>query len=152
MGVPATTIGRTSVSSLNLPTGTGWQFLRDRHLATCTTLLRDGSPHVVPVGFTIDEDLLVQILTRDTSQKIANLRRDPRIVICQVEGRNWISIHGRAEVRTAGDEVTRAEHRYAQRYHRTPTPNEHRVVAQFKVHRLLGSRDVLYRQPPDHPV
>ena len=26
-------------------------FLTERHLATLTTLRRDGSPHVVPVGF-----------------------------------------------------------------------------------------------------
>ena len=32
------------------------QFLRERHLATLTTLRKDGSPHVVPVGFTYDED------------------------------------------------------------------------------------------------
>ena len=29
-------------------------FLTERHLATLTTLRRDGSPHVVPVGFTYD--------------------------------------------------------------------------------------------------
>jgi uncharacterized pyridoxamine 5'-phosphate oxidase family protein len=32
------------------------EFLRERHLATLTTLRPDGSPHVVPVGFTYDED------------------------------------------------------------------------------------------------
>ena len=29
-------------------------FLTERHLATLTTLRRDGTPHVVPVGFTYD--------------------------------------------------------------------------------------------------
>ncbi len=29
-------------------------FLTERHLATLTTLRRDGSPHVVPVGFTYE--------------------------------------------------------------------------------------------------
>ena len=31
-------------------------FLAERHLATLTTLRRDGTPHVVPVGFTYDAD------------------------------------------------------------------------------------------------
>jgi nitroimidazol reductase NimA-like FMN-containing flavoprotein (pyridoxamine 5'-phosphate oxidase superfamily) len=34
-------------------------FLRERHLSTLTTLRPDGSPHVVPVGFTWDEEALV---------------------------------------------------------------------------------------------
>ena len=29
-------------------------FLREYHLASLTTLRRDGSPHVVPVGFSYD--------------------------------------------------------------------------------------------------
>ncbi|MEO2108984.1 MAG: pyridoxamine 5'-phosphate oxidase family protein, partial [Actinomycetota bacterium] len=31
-------------------------FLTERHLATLTTLRPDGTPHVVPVGFTWDPD------------------------------------------------------------------------------------------------
>ena len=34
-------------------------FLAERHLATFTTLRRDGSPHVVPVGFTWDAQTLL---------------------------------------------------------------------------------------------
>ena len=33
-------------------------FLTERHLATFTTLRRDGSPHVVPVGFTWDAEAI----------------------------------------------------------------------------------------------
>jgi nitroimidazol reductase NimA-like FMN-containing flavoprotein (pyridoxamine 5'-phosphate oxidase superfamily) len=39
-------------------------FLRDRHLATLTTLRADGSPHVVPVGFGYSHDeRLVRVIT-----------------------------------------------------------------------------------------
>ncbi|CAN5181174.1 hypothetical protein BH24ACT1_BH24ACT1_05600 [soil metagenome] len=31
-------------------------FLGESHLATLTTLRADGTPHVVPVGFTFDPD------------------------------------------------------------------------------------------------
>ena len=34
-------------------------FLAERHLATLTTLRPDGSPHVVPVGFSYDPDTKV---------------------------------------------------------------------------------------------
>ncbi len=34
--------------------GTALEFLTERHLASLTTLRADGSPHVVPVGFTYD--------------------------------------------------------------------------------------------------
>ena len=32
------------------------EFLAQRHLATLTSLRADGSPHVVPVGFTWDDE------------------------------------------------------------------------------------------------
>ena len=42
-------------------------FLTERHLATLTTLRADGSPHVVPVGFTFDAgSLTARIITSGT--------------------------------------------------------------------------------------
>lgn len=46
-------------------------FLRERHLSTLTTLRPDGSPHVVPVGFTWDEEALVaRVITHRASRKV----------------------------------------------------------------------------------
>ena len=39
-----------SLDPLDLPDG-AMQFLRERHLATLTTMRSDRTPHVVPVGF-----------------------------------------------------------------------------------------------------
>ena len=48
-------------------------FLRDRHLATLTTLRDGGSPHVVPVGFTFDPDTATaRVITFAASVKAAN--------------------------------------------------------------------------------
>ena len=48
-------------------------FLAERHLATLTTLRADGSPHVVPVGFSYDvEDGLVRVITFAGSVKARN--------------------------------------------------------------------------------
>jgi hypothetical protein len=51
-------------------------FLAERHLATLTTLRADGSPHVVAVGFTWDDDAgLARVITFAPSQKAANVAR-----------------------------------------------------------------------------
>ena len=48
-------------------------FLTERHLATLTTLRRDGSPHVVPVGFTYDAATrFARVITSGESVKARN--------------------------------------------------------------------------------
>ena len=65
-------------------------FLRERHLATLTTLRSDGSPHVVPVGFGYDpEQQIVRIITFDGSQKVINARPGGRAAVSQVDGGRW---------------------------------------------------------------
>jgi PPOX class probable F420-dependent enzyme len=115
------------------------EFLRERHLATLTTLRRDGSPHVVAVGFTWDDDRrLVRVITSGGSVKAANAARGGRAAVCQVDGRRWLTLEGTARVLTAPDEVADAEARYAARY-RQPRPNPQRVVVVLDVDRALGS-------------
>ena len=49
-------------------------FVTERHLATLSTVRADGSPHVVPVGFTWDPDQgLLRITTREGSRKVRNI-------------------------------------------------------------------------------
>ena len=51
-------------------------FLTERHLATLTTLRADGSPHVVPVGFTYDpQTRLARVITSGDSVKARNAGR-----------------------------------------------------------------------------
>jgi F420H(2)-dependent biliverdin reductase len=116
-------------------------FLRERHLATLTTMRRDGSPHVVPVGFTFDEPAgIVRVITSGDSQKARNAAGGGRAVVCQVDGRRWLSLEGTAEVLVHPEAVADAERRYARRY-RTPRPNPARVVLQITVDRVLGLAD-----------
>jgi PPOX class probable F420-dependent enzyme len=115
------------------------EFLRERHLATLTTLRADGSPHVVAVGFTWDaERSLVRVITSGDSVKAANAARRRRAAVCQVDGRRWLTLEGTTRVLTAADEVADAEERYAGRYRR-PRPNPRRVVLVLAVDRALGS-------------
>jgi len=114
-------------------------FLTDRHLATLTTLRRDGSPHVVPVGFTWDAATgIARVITSGTSQKARNAERRGRAVVCQVEGRHWLSLEGPSRVLTDADSVADAVERYAVRY-RQPRVNPARVVIEIAVDRVLGN-------------
>jgi PPOX class probable F420-dependent enzyme len=115
-------------------------FLTGHHLATLTTLRADGSPHVVPVGFTWDgEGGLVRVITGGGSVKARNAGRPgARAAVSQVEGRAWLTLEGPVEVRTAPEEVRDAEQRYARRY-RTPRENPKRVVVLIRVDRVMGS-------------
>src|SRR6478735_6004974 len=76
-------------------------FLAERHLATLTTLRPDGSPHVVPVGFTYDPATrTARVITSGTSAKVRHLRAGGgRVAVCQVEGRRWLTLEGTAVVR-----------------------------------------------------
>jgi F420H(2)-dependent biliverdin reductase len=118
-------------------------FWRERHLCTLTTPRPDGSPHVVPVGVTYDpEARLARVITNKSSRKVANvLAAGPegaRVAVCQVDGRRWATLEGRAFVRTEPALVAEAERRYAERYERTPSPNPYRVVIEIELTGALG--------------
>ena len=114
-------------------------FLTVRHLATLTTLRPDGSPHVTPVGFTWDaETSIARVITSRGSRKTRNAAAGGPAVLCQVDGRWWVSLEGRARVLDAPDAVADAERRYAARY-RQPRPNPERVVIAISVTRVLGN-------------
>ncbi|MEW2285170.1 TIGR03618 family F420-dependent PPOX class oxidoreductase [Streptomyces sp. NPDC047841] len=118
-------------------------FWRERHLCTLTTLRPDGSPHVVPVGVTYDAPAgLARVISNKTSAKVAHVLAagdaGARVAVCQVDGRRWATLEGRAHVRAEPERVAEAERRYAERYGRTPSPNPSRIVIEIEVERALG--------------
>ncbi|MEU6194404.1 TIGR03618 family F420-dependent PPOX class oxidoreductase [Streptomyces sp. NPDC047061] len=119
------------------------RFWREHHLCTLTTPRPDGSPHVVPVGVTYDPEAgLARVITNKASAKVSHvLAAGPdgaRVAVCQVAGRRWATLEGRAHVRTEPGRVAEAERRYAERYGRTPGENPSRVVIEITVERALG--------------
>lgn len=115
------------------------EFLAERHLATLTTLRRDGTPHVVAVGFTWDpEQRIARVITSGGSQKARNAERGGYAAVSQVDGRRWVTLEGPAKVLTDAVSVAEAEDRYAARY-RTPRENPRRVVIEIVAARVLGS-------------
>jgi PPOX class probable F420-dependent enzyme len=119
------------------------EFWTERHLCTLTTVRADGTPHVVPVGVTVDVEAgVARVITSGTSHKVRHVLAggDAGVpaAVCQVDGRRWSTLEGRAVVRREPEVVADAERRYAARY-RTPRVNPLRVVIEIKVTRALGT-------------
>lgn len=126
-----------SLDPADLPTST-LEFLAEYHLASLTTLRSDGSPHVVPVGFSYDPaERLVRIITFEGSQKVANARRGGRAAVSQVDGGRWLTLEGEISATTDLDRVAAAVAGYAARY-RQPGEREDRVALEIRVDRILG--------------
>ena len=118
-------------------------FWAERRICLLTTLRPDGTPHLVPVGATLELATgIVRVITRRHSRKVANIRAagpdGARAAVGQVDGGRWCTVEGVAVVREDPDSVADAERRYSQRY-RVPEPNPERVVIEIGVRRLLGS-------------
>ncbi|MGA9279468.1 pyridoxamine 5'-phosphate oxidase family protein [Ilumatobacter sp.] len=117
-------------------------FLRERHLATLTTLRPDGSPHVVAVGFSYDAAARVaRVITWDTSQKAVNAGRmeaaGQRAAVCQVDGGRWLTLEGRVRLVTGRDAVQAGVDGYAERFQQ-PKERDDRAVVEIDVDRVLG--------------
>lgn len=125
---------------VNLDSPAVHDFWRERHLCTLTTLRADGSPHVVPVGATLDAVArLLRVTASRTSAKVRHvLAGAQRVAVCQVDGPRWCTVEGMAVVRDDPESVAEAERRYAERY-RQPRPNPQRVVLEVAITRMLGS-------------
>jgi PPOX class probable F420-dependent enzyme len=115
-------------------------FLAEYHLASLTTLRPDGSPHVVPVGFSYDQGAgLARVITWAASKKARNLAASPgsRAALCQVDGGRWLSLEGSAVVTDDPARVAAAVAGYAARY-RQPGEREDRVAIEIAVDRIVG--------------
>ena len=113
-------------------------FLAERHLATLTTLRADGSPHVVPVGFSYDSrEGLVRIITFARSVKARNAARGNRAAVSQVDGARWATLEGVARLVDDAASVALAVAGYAARY-RQPGERSDRVAIEIAVDRVMG--------------
>lgn len=135
-----------------LPTSPAFRdFWTERRLCTVTTLRPDGTPHVVPMGVVLDlEADEAWAITSGRSFKARNLRATDRagsadpsasgapIAVCQVDGRSWSTVEGRAVVLADAASVSEAERRYAARY-KTPRENPERVAIRIAITRVLGN-------------
>jgi PPOX class probable F420-dependent enzyme len=68
-------------------------FLAARRKLHVATVNRDGSPHLMPMYFLVDRGAIA-FWTYTRSQKIANLRRDPRITVMAEDGEEYFDLRG----------------------------------------------------------
>jgi PPOX class probable F420-dependent enzyme len=114
------------------------EFMLENHLATLTTLRADGSPHVVPVGFTFDTDNnIVRVITFAKSMKARHAAQGGRAVVSQVDRGRWITLEGTVRLRTEAEVVAKAVEAYAGRY-RQPKVREDRVVVEITIDKVMG--------------
>lgn len=113
-------------------------FLAEYHLASLTTMRADGSPHVVPVGFSYDADeRVVRVITFASSLKYKNAVRGGRAVVSQVDGGRWLTLEGTVTGTADAARVALAVAGYAARY-RQPGEREDRVAIEISVDRIMG--------------
>jgi F420H(2)-dependent biliverdin reductase len=122
------------------------EFWTERHLCTLTTLRTDGSPHVVPVGATLDLAAgLARVISSRAAAHVRHVRRgSARVAICQVDGARWCTLEGTAVVRDDPAAVALAVEHYAARY-RQPRPNPERVAIEVTITGILGSARLVPR-------
>ena len=115
-------------------------FLAEYHLASLTTFRPDGSPHVVPVGFSYDPATrLARVITWAESKKARNVAAamGGRAAVCQVDGGRWLTLEGTATVTADPERVVAAVQGYAGRY-RQPGERDDRVAIEIAVDRIMG--------------
>jgi PPOX class probable F420-dependent enzyme len=73
-------------------------FLREDRVAVVSTLNTDGSPQVTTIWYLLQEDGTLIMSTPGRTQKVKNLRRDPRIAVCVGDERRSVSLYGTATI------------------------------------------------------
>ena len=97
-----------------------WKFIESRKSLQVATLSKDGSPHLTTLWFGIlDGDIAFETFTK--SQKVVNLRRDPRLTVMVESGAKYeelkgVTIYGRARIIEDLDEVFAFGDRIYERY------------------------------------
>lgn len=95
------------------------EFLTGQMKVQVATIGPDGSPHLTTLFYVLDEDRIA-FWTYGASQKIANLRRDPRITCLVEAGDDYfelrgVSIQGRARLVEEYDDIRALGSRVAAR-------------------------------------
>jgi len=70
-----------------------WKFVEERKSLQVATLNRDGTPHLTTLWFAVvDGEITFETFSK--SQKIVNLRRDPRIAVLLEAGSDYSELRG----------------------------------------------------------
>jgi PPOX class probable F420-dependent enzyme len=77
-------------------------FLKGKHFGKIATVMKDGSPHVTPIWYTLDRGKII-INTTTNRVKYYNIKRDDRVCFLVDAGYPYVMIFGRARIATERD-------------------------------------------------
>lgn len=85
------------------------EYLSEPRIADLATINPDGSPHIAPVWYRYDGDV-VKVFTQNTAVKLRNIRHDPRVALSiatHSEPYGYVIVSGTAVISDEGipDEV-----------------------------------------------
>jgi PPOX class probable F420-dependent enzyme len=91
-------------------------FLREDRVAAVSTLNTDGSPQVTTIWYLLQEDGTLIMSTPGRTQKVKNLRRDPRIAVCVGDERRSVSLYGTVTISSDQNVIRRDLEQLTARY------------------------------------
>ena len=112
-----------------------WPFIESQKSLQVATLNRDGSPHLTTLWFGIfDGDIVFETFTK--SQKVMNLKRDPRIAVLVEDGQEYneligVAINGRAELYSEPSQVFRYALAVTRKNNKGLTDEQHDAAARM---------------------
>jgi len=130
-------------------------FLRTRKTIILSSIGPDGVPHPMPMWFAADDDLSVSMATFRGTQKIVNLRRDPRVSLLVEAGREYselrgVVIYGTAELSEDTDAIIATLVAASQK--ETTETDARARTALNEVVKKSASKRILIRVKPDRIV
>jgi len=120
------------------------RFLATKQIALLATVRADGAPLAMPMWFLHDAATLTMISVEGT-QKVRNLRRDPRVCVVAEAGGGGedirgVTVLGRAEFLTDGPERRALAERFHEKYPR---------LASLWGSRAMPANRVMFRIVPE---
>lgn len=117
------------------------EFLRGRHTATVCTINHDNTIHAVAMWYGFLEGALA-FETKAKSQKVQNLRRDPRLTVLVDDGEHYeelrgVELVGRGEIIEDPDRMWELGVSVFERYNR-PYTEEMRPFVEVMLHKRVA--------------
>ena len=116
---------------------------------------RDGFPHPMPMWYAVEEDGAIVMTTFAKSQKVKNLRRDPRVALLVESGETYaelkgVVVYGTAAIEEDTDAVLDVLERIAAKEGTAPPNADPEAVREAL--RVTARKRVAIRIPPEKVV
>ncbi len=131
------------------------QEIKDYLISSRTIILvsngKDGYPHPMPMWYLMDDDGTILMTTFRKSQKIFNLKRDPRVTLLVESGDAYEELKSvliKANAEIIDDLETTVDTMFRLSVHRGEATPEHEEVMKAGLRKGVGSKRVTMRFKP----